>query len=85
MNYIKTKYGNPPVMITENGKTPRSRFHELKILFLPSSSSIRFLFLGTAGMDDPNNQLTPIKDALKDQKRIKYHNDYLTNLLAAIK
>nr|XP_048318557.1 beta-glucosidase 40 isoform X1 [Ziziphus jujuba var. spinosa] len=55
MNYIKHKYGNPPVMITENG------------------------------MDDPNNKLIPIKDALKDEKRIKYHNDYLTNLLASIK
>lgn len=37
------------------------------------------------GMDDPNNRFTPIKEALKDDKRIKYHNDYLTNLLAAIK
>lgn len=37
------------------------------------------------GMDDPNNLLTPIKQALKDDKRIRYHNDYLTNLLAAIK
>ncbi|KAF3431563.1 hypothetical protein FNV43_RR26294 [Rhamnella rubrinervis] len=55
MNYIKQKYGNPPVIITENG------------------------------MDDPNNPLTPIKDALKDDKRIKYHNDYLKNLLASIK
>ncbi|KAJ0039056.1 hypothetical protein Pint_23520 [Pistacia integerrima] len=55
MNYIKLKYGNPPVIITENG------------------------------MDDPNNRLIPIKNALKDQKRIKYHNDYLTNLLSAIK
>ncbi|OMO71967.1 Glycoside hydrolase, family 1 [Corchorus olitorius] len=55
MNYIKEKYGNPPVFITENG------------------------------MDDPNSILIPIKDALKDEKRIKYHNDYLTNLLAAIK
>ncbi|XP_050236750.1 beta-glucosidase 40-like [Mercurialis annua] len=55
MNYIKNKYGNIPIMITENG------------------------------MDDPNNPLTPIKDAIKDEKRIKYHNDYLTNLLASIK
>ncbi|KAL7240657.1 hypothetical protein ACSBR2_006329 [Camellia fascicularis] len=54
MNYIKEKYGNPPVIITENG------------------------------MDDPNDPFVPIKDALKDEKRIKYHNDYLTNLLAAI-
>ncbi|KAK4493432.1 hypothetical protein RD792_011596 [Penstemon davidsonii] len=39
----------------------------------------------TLRMDDGNNPLQSIKDALKDQKRIKYHNDYLTNLLAAIK
>ncbi|XP_071722533.1 beta-glucosidase 40-like [Rutidosis leptorrhynchoides] len=55
MNYIKQKYGNFQVVITENG------------------------------MDDPNDPSIPIKDALKDDKRIKYHNDYLTNLLAAIK
>ncbi|XWS34177.1 hypothetical protein CRYUN_Cryun21dG0018100 [Craigia yunnanensis] len=55
MKYIKEKYGNPLVIITENG------------------------------MDDPNMILTPIEDALKDEKRIKYHTDYLTNLLAAIK
>ncbi|KDP41287.1 hypothetical protein JCGZ_15694 [Jatropha curcas] len=55
MNYIKRKYGNIPIIITENG------------------------------MDDPNDPLKPIKEALKDEKRIKYHNDYLTNLLASIK
>lgn len=55
MNYIKQKYGNPLVIITENG------------------------------MDDPNNPSTSIKDALKDEKRVKYHNDHLTNLLASIK
>ncbi|KAJ4842337.1 Beta-glucosidase 40 [Turnera subulata] len=55
MNYIKHKYGNIPVVITENG------------------------------MDDPNSIFIPLKEALKDDKRIKYHNDYLTNLLAAIK
>ena len=36
-------------------------------------------------MDDPNNSLISIKDALKDEKRVQYHNDHLTNLLAAIK
>ncbi|KAG5522451.1 hypothetical protein RHGRI_034586 [Rhododendron griersonianum] len=55
MNYIKQKYDNPPVIITENG------------------------------MDDPNSPLIPLKSALKDEKRIKYHNDYLSNLLASIK
>ncbi|KAK8962643.1 Beta-glucosidase 6 [Platanthera guangdongensis] len=55
MNYIKEKYGNPPVFITENG------------------------------MDDPNNPFVPIKDALKDEKRISYHNGYLGNLSEAIR
>ncbi|KHN03637.1 Beta-glucosidase 6 [Glycine soja] len=35
-------------------------------------------------MDDPNDPLISIKDALKDEKRIKYHNDYLINLQASI-
>ncbi|KAH7858676.1 hypothetical protein Vadar_026570 [Vaccinium darrowii] len=55
MNYIKEKYGNPPVIITENG------------------------------MDDANSILISRKDALKDEKRIKYHDEYLSNLLASIK
>ncbi|KAK4403101.1 Beta-glucosidase 6 [Sesamum angolense] len=36
-------------------------------------------------MDDGNSPFVSIKNALKDEKRIKYHNDYLTSLLAAIK
>ncbi|KAK9116520.1 hypothetical protein Sjap_015467 [Stephania japonica] len=39
----------------------------------------------TVRMDDLNDAFKPLKDALKDQKRIKYHNDYLTNVLASIK
>ncbi|KAL8224446.1 hypothetical protein R6Q57_019921 [Mikania cordata] len=55
LNYVKNKYGNPLVIITENG------------------------------MDDPNSPFISLQNALKDEKRVKYHNDYLTNLLAAIK
>ncbi|XP_057457434.1 beta-glucosidase 40-like [Lotus japonicus] len=55
MNYIKQKYGNPPVFITENG------------------------------MDDPNFPFISIKDALKDEKRIRYYSGYLSSLLASIK
>ncbi|XP_010521462.1 PREDICTED: beta-glucosidase 40-like isoform X2 [Tarenaya hassleriana] len=54
MNYIRIRYGNPPVIITENG------------------------------MDDPNNILISRENALKDEKRIRYHHDYLSNLQAAI-
>ncbi|KAJ0492342.1 putative beta-glucosidase [Helianthus annuus] len=55
LNYVKNRYGNPLVIITENG------------------------------MDDPNSPFISLKKALKDEKRVKYYNDYLTNLLAAIK
>ncbi|KAJ1687035.1 hypothetical protein LUZ63_018425 [Rhynchospora breviuscula] len=55
MNYIREKYNNPPVVITENG------------------------------MDDSNSIFTSIKDALKDNKRIRYHHDYLASLSAAIR
>ncbi|KAJ8430226.1 hypothetical protein Cgig2_009404 [Carnegiea gigantea] len=54
MKYIKHKYGNPPVIITENG------------------------------MDDSNDPLKPIGEALKDDKRIRYHSDYLQHLAIAI-
>ncbi|KAK6157132.1 hypothetical protein DH2020_011380 [Rehmannia glutinosa] len=54
-NYIKDKYGNPPVIITENG------------------------------MDDPNRSHLVLDKALKDDKRINYHRDYLSNLSAAIR
>ncbi|KAL6205601.1 hypothetical protein ACLB2K_022858 [Fragaria x ananassa] len=53
--YIKDKYGNPPMMITENG------------------------------MDDPNKPFTSMEKALNDEKRIRFHRDYLSNLSAAIR
>ncbi|XP_031256313.1 putative beta-glucosidase 41 [Pistacia vera] len=53
--YVKDKYGNPPVVITENG------------------------------MDDLNSPLIALDKALQDDKRIRYHRDYLSNLSAAIR
>ncbi|KAG6765652.1 hypothetical protein POTOM_029702 [Populus tomentosa] len=94
MNHIRQKYGNPPVIITENETDLYLFFSSSRImknvwaLIKPCHErktvnlSVSVVF---SGMDDPNNALTPIKDALKDGKRIKYHNDYLTNLLASIK
>ncbi|XP_010910029.1 beta-glucosidase 25 isoform X2 [Elaeis guineensis] len=55
MRYIKEKYGNPLVIITENG------------------------------MDDSNNPFATLDKALEDNKRIHYHNDYLSNLSAAVR
>ncbi|KAL4180865.1 hypothetical protein AMTRI_Chr12g234480 [Amborella trichopoda] len=40
---------------------------------------------GALTLHDPDNSLIPIKDTLKDEKKIKYHNDYLTNLLASMR
>ncbi|KAL5976114.1 putative beta-glucosidase 41 [Asimina triloba] len=54
-NYIREKYGNPAVVITENG------------------------------MDDPNSPFMDLHESLKDDKRIRYHRDYLSNLSAAIR
>ncbi|KAL6975335.1 putative beta-glucosidase 41 [Sarracenia purpurea var. burkii] len=53
--YVKVKYGNPPVIITENG------------------------------MDDPNTPHTALDKALQDDKRIRFHMDYLSNLSAAVR
>ncbi|XP_042516538.1 beta-glucosidase 40-like [Macadamia integrifolia] len=55
MNYIRQKYANPPVIITENG------------------------------VDESNDPSKPLKNALKDEKRIIYYSGYLSNLLASIK
>lgn len=38
-----------------------------------------------AGMDDANSPFISIKDALKDEKRIRYFSGYLSNLQASIK
>jgi len=37
------------------------------------------------GMDDPNNIFISKKDALKDEKRIRYFSGYLSYLHASIK
>ncbi|GAB4827336.1 hypothetical protein Ancab_034223 [Ancistrocladus abbreviatus] len=55
VGYVKEKYGNPPVIITENG-------------------------LGEA-----NNHSLPVKEAIQDYLRIKYHKLHLSSLLSAIK
>ncbi|XP_062230160.1 beta-glucosidase 25-like [Phragmites australis] len=55
MKHIKEKYGNPHVIITENG------------------------------MDDANHPFSRLENVLQDDKRIQYHNDYMSNLLDAIR
>nr|CAB3471209.1 unnamed protein product [Digitaria exilis] len=55
MKHIKEKYGNPPVIVTENG------------------------------MDDSNSPFSRLENVLQDDKRIRYHSDYMSNLLDAIR
>ncbi|KAK7342598.1 hypothetical protein VNO80_25554 [Phaseolus coccineus] len=55
VKHVKDKYGDTPVIITENG------------------------------MDDPSQPFMTLQKALKDDKRIRYHRDYLSNLSAAIR
>ncbi|KAL6659120.1 hypothetical protein ACP70R_003160 [Stipagrostis hirtigluma subsp. patula] len=42
------------------------------------------VYITENGMDDSNSPFISLENALKDAKRIKYHNDYLTNLAASI-
>lgn len=86
MNYIKQKYGNPLLLITENGKPDWIwRYLSLIVMLQKENLKLNLVFHGWTGMDDANNPLISITNALKDEKRIKYHNDHLMNLLAAIK
>jgi beta-glucosidase len=39
----------------------------------------------TTGMDDPNKSSISLDKALQDEKRIRFHTDYLSNLSAAIR
>ncbi|KAK4493549.1 hypothetical protein RD792_017976 [Penstemon davidsonii] len=55
LNYVKTKYNDPTIYVTENG------------------------------VDEVNNPSLPIKEALKDNYRIKYYHDHLLSLHKAIK
>jgi beta-glucosidase len=38
-----------------------------------------------AGMDDANNRFSRLENVLQDDKRIQYHNDYMSSLLDAIR
>lgn len=76
---MKDNYGNPPVIITENGEQCQSS--KLNIDF----HKITWFKLMSAGMDDPNRGSIPLEKALQDDKRINFHRDYLTNLSAAIR
>ncbi|TVU47945.1 hypothetical protein EJB05_07563 [Eragrostis curvula] len=79
-----------------NGKAIGDRANSIWLYIVPSGmrSLMNYVkqrynsppvYITENGMDDGNSPFTSIKDALKDSKRIKYHNDHLTNLAASIK
>lgn len=46
-------------------------------------TNIRGVYM--AGMDDSNSPFSRLENVLQDDKRIQYHNDYMSNLLDAIR
>lgn len=84
MNYIKHKYGNPIVFITENG-TPFVSLFRLSEDIIELVKEVFHKQNYIVGMDDGNSIFKSLEDALKDEKRIRYFNGYLENLAAAIK
>lgn len=43
------------------------------------------VFITENGMDDANSRFSRLENVLQDDKRIQYHNDYMSNLLDAIR
>jgi len=80
--YTKHKYDNPLIYITENGERYFILFEES---FSSLTNSSPNEHLTTAGVDEPNNEKLSLKEALKDEMRIKYHHDHLAFLQLAIK
>ncbi|KAK6157142.1 hypothetical protein DH2020_011390 [Rehmannia glutinosa] len=61
-------------------RNDRTRIRKLVLQDASSDSAVI-----TTGMDDPNRSHLVLDKALKDDKRINYHRDYLSNLSAAIR
>ncbi|XP_066372271.1 beta-glucosidase 34-like isoform X2 [Miscanthus floridulus] len=79
-----------------NGKPIGDRANSIWLYIVPGSmrSLMNYVkhryntpqvYITENGMDDSNSPFITLENALKDAKRIKYHNDYLTNLAASIR
>ncbi|XP_075646079.1 beta-glucosidase 17-like isoform X1 [Castanea sativa] len=55
------------------------------LLYIKENYNNPVIYITENGMADANNRSLPIKDALKDSLRIKYHYGHLSYLLKAIK
>lgn len=88
--YIKEKYNNPNIFITENGKLSTLALAYLfSVTNYPAnilvSCMCRIYMFNFVGYAYGYNASTPIEEARKDNLRIRYHHDHLWYLLKAIK
>ena len=81
MNYIRQKYGNPPVLIMENGTVYSSELHNSQSSYQSYSTDLTSMSL-SPGMDQPGN-LTH-GEYLRDCTRVGYYRSYLSELKRAI-
>jgi beta-glucosidase len=95
--YVKEKYGNPPIYITEKGNFCLPHFASSPCyhyigLFLRSSRRndrqrrmLKIIYSMCLGVAEVNNQSLPLQEALKDDTRIEYHHKHLLALQSAIR
>lgn len=81
VTYVRDRYNNTPIFLTENGKQHILNFFFFftHILFIDDNAKN---FIGYAEEVDPN---FTSEEHLNDFKRIKYMVDHIEALLAAIR
>lgn len=84
VTYVKEKYGNPIVLLSENGINCGfiSSFCDIYYNISNLLNVEYFLFISVIGMDDPGEVTLPV--GLHDTTRINYYKGYLSHLLKAI-
>lgn len=83
VTYVKEHYGNPTVILSENGIKMRNElfywsFNYTEIII---SNSLKMPWI-SAGMDDPGN--VTLRVGLHDTTRLNYYRSYITELKKAI-
>jgi beta-glucosidase/6-phospho-beta-glucosidase/beta-galactosidase len=86
INYVKERYNNTPMFITENGKQrTKLKFEPFSLSFLTfwvSNWLYPNVLVGYGNLYDPDNT---IEEHLHDIKRVNYMSGHLDNLMASIR